>query len=295
MSAPRLFDRGLLAQRRARARRGEPVRFLHDEIADRLAERVAEIRRDLASVLVLGPEAEVLADRLSADRSSTVVTLEPDTGLGTEAALRVVGDDEVLPFADERFDAVVGGFGLHWVNDLPGVLIQLRRSLRPDGLLLLAFPGGNTLHELRECLLDAELAVRGGAAARISPFVDVRDGGALLQRAGFALPVADVERITVTYADPLRLLADLRGMGQTNALVDRPRLGLSRQLVATACRTYVERFGTADGRVTATFEFLFLTGWKPAASQPKPLRPGSGTVDLRDVLGRGGSDEESGG
>ncbi len=291
MSPPLLFDRRLVGLRRERKRGDDPVQFLRDEIAERLVERLSEIRRRFETALILGPDGTRIAEALAAsDPGAVVVSLEPVGGAG-DGALRVVGDDEVLPFADERFDAVVGGLGLHWVNDLPGVLVQLRRILRPDGLLLLAFPGGNTLHELRECLMAAELACRGGAAARVSPFVDVRDGGALLQRAGLALPVADVERITVSYGDPLRLLADLRGMGQTSALVDRPSFGLSREIIAAMRQIYAERFGAGDGRVTATFEFLFLTGWKPAPSQPRPLRPGSGTIDLRDVLGRDETDQ----
>ena len=199
---------------------------------------------------------------------------------------RVVADEEALPFGADRFDLATSVQLLHWVNDLPGTLAQLRYTLRPDGLLLLALPGGETLAELRAALLDAELEVEGGAGPRVSPFLDVRDAGALLQRAGFALPVVDVDRLRVSYPDPLALLRDLRAMGETNALVER-RKGLRRETLARALSLYAERHGEgADGRVTATFDIVFLTAWKPHPSQQRPLRRGSGQVDLAQALGR---------
>jgi SAM-dependent methyltransferase len=193
----------------------------------------------------------------------------------------------MLPFGEGRFDAVLSGMQLHWVNDLPGTLVQLNRALVPDGLLLLALPGGETLIELRQSLMAAELELEGGASPRVSPFLDVRDAGMLLQRAGFALPVVDVDRITVSYADPLRLMRELGAMGEANALHARRSGPLRRWTLARACETYRERYGSPeDGRVPATFDILFLTAWKAHPDQPKALRRGSGRVDLAAALGK---------
>jgi hypothetical protein len=174
---------------------------------------------------------------------------------------------------------------LHWVNDLPGTLVQLRSCLAADGLLLLALPGGETLFELRQSLMAAELECEGGASPRVSPFTDVRDAGSLLQRAGFALPVVDVDRITVSYADPLRLMRELGRMGESNALIERRPGPLRRLTLLRACEIYRERFGDAAGRVPATFDILFLTAWKPHPGQPKPLARGSGRISLAEALG----------
>ncbi|HEX8374189.1 MAG TPA: methyltransferase domain-containing protein, partial [Geminicoccaceae bacterium] len=194
-----------------------------------------------------------------------------------------------VPFGADRFDLVVGCQTLHWVNDLPGTLAQLRYCLKPDGLLLVALPGGETLAGLRAAFLDAELELEGGAGPRVSPFLDARDAGSLLQRAGFALPVVDVDRIRVSYPDPLALLRDLRTMGETGALLDRRRGTMRRATLARALTLYAERHADddADGsRVAATVDVLFLTAWKPHASQPRPSRRGSGKVDLAEALGR---------
>ena len=182
----------------------------------------------------------------------------------------MVVDAEALPFAADRFDLVLSPMILHWVNDLPGTLVQLRDCLAPDGLLMLALPGGETLAELRQCLTRAELECEGGASPRVSPFADVRDAGSLLQRAGFALPVVDVDRITVSYADPLRLLRELGRMGEGNALLQRRPGPLRRLTLARACQLYGELFGDAEGRVSATFDILFMAGWKPHPSQQQP-------------------------
>jgi SAM-dependent methyltransferase len=189
-----------------------------------------------------------------------------------------------LPFAERALDLAVSCLDLHWVNDLPGALIQLRRALRPDGLFLGAFFGGETLHELRAAFLEAESEREGGAGLHVSPFVDVRDAGGLLQRAGFALPVVDADRIVVRYDDPLLLMADLRALGEANALRERRRLFLKRSTLGAVCAAYRQRFGAADGTVPATFEVLYLTGWSPDESQRKPLAPGSGQTSLAKAL-----------
>lgn len=198
---------------------------------------------------------------------------------------RVQVDEEALPFADESLDLVVSTLALHWVNDLPGALIQIRRALRPDGLFLGAMLGGATLTELRQVLTEAEAEITGGAGLRVSPFADTFDAAGLLQRAGFALPVADIDRVRVRYSHPLKLIADVRAMGEANALTDRARRPLSRAVLARACELYAARFAEPDGRVVATFDIITLTGWAPHPDQQKPLRPGSAKMRLADALG----------
>lgn len=199
--------------------------------------------------------------------------------------MRVVADPELIPFHERSFELAISGLALHWAADLPGVLIQLRRALKPDGLLLAAMFGGATLVELRTALVEAELAEEGGASPRVSPTLDVAEASPLLQRAGFAMPVADTDTITVTYPDLLALMRDLRGMGETNALAARRRTPLRRATVARAAAIYREQFANADGRLRATFEVVYLTGWAPDATQPKPLRPGSADRRLAEALG----------
>lgn len=283
----RLFDRGLVRRRRERLARGfESHGFLVREVAARLVDRLEDIRRGFPSALVLGGHGgllgPVLQGRFGVER--LVVADGAPAMLAGAPGLAVAADEELLPFAPESLDAVLGVLTLHWVNDLPGTLVQLRSCLKPDGLLLLAFLGGETLSELRQALTEAELEEEGGASPRVSPFTDVRDAGSLLQRAGFALPVVDVDRVTVSYGDALRLMRELGRMGEANALLRR-RLGpLRRATLARACAIYAERFGDAAGRVPATFDVLFLTAWKPHASQPKPLPRGSGKVSLAEAL-----------
>ena len=194
-------------------------------------------------------------------------------------------DEERLALKEGALDLVVSPLALHWADDLPGALIQVRRALAPDGVFLGAILGGATLTELRQCLLAAEAELSDGAGARVSPFADVLDAAQLLQRAGFALPVADRDVLTVSYADPLALMADLRGMGETAAFVDRPARALTRGVLARTLALYAQRFATPDGRVPATFEVLYLTGWAPHPDQPRPKRPGSATTRLADALG----------
>ena len=205
--------------------------------------------------------------------------------LAGRAGLRVQVDEEALPFAPESLDLVVSTLALHWTNDLPGVLIQVRQALKPDGVFMAAIFGGATLTELRQALTAAEAELLGGAGPRVAPFADTFDAAGLLQRAGFALPVADTDRVTVRYDHPLKLIADLRAMGETNVLVERARRPQSRPELARACEIYAERFAEPDGRVTATFEILTLTGWAPHPDQQQPLRPGSAKVRLADALG----------
>ena len=198
---------------------------------------------------------------------------------------RIVADEEALPFRDGSLDLVVSGLALQFVNDLPGTLHQIRRTLKPDGLMLAALLGGETLKELREAWLIAEDEVSGGASPRVAPFADVRELGGLLQRAGFALPVADADVVHVTYATPLALMREIKAMGGSNVLNARRRVPVSKGLLMRACEVYIDRFGLAGGRVPATFEIITLTGWSPHDSQQKPLQPGSAKVRLSDALG----------
>jgi len=281
-----LFDRRAWRAHRDRAARQGAVNFLHAEIADRLIERLDLVNREFAVALDLGARDGRLA-RLLAKRPGTqlVVAAEPAAEfLAGAPGPRVVADPELLPFGDYGFDLVASDLALHWAADLPGVLAQLRRALKPDGLLLAAMLGGQTLIELRTALFEAELAEEGGVSPRVSPAIALGDAAALLQRAGFALPVADGETITVTYPGLPALLRDLRGMGETNALAARRRSFWHRATLARAASIYAERFGDADGRIPATFEVLFLCGWAPHPSQPKPLPRGSATARLADAL-----------
>jgi len=234
-----------------------------------------------------GAFARALADSPhAAGKIDTLIETDlSERMLAGRAAARLVVDEERLPFAPESLDLVVSTLALHWTNDLVGALIQIRRALRPDGLFIGAMLGGASLTELRQCLLEAEAELSGGAGPRVSPFADAFDAAGLLQRAGFALPVADVDRVRVRYAHPLALLADLRAMGETNVLLDRPRRPLPRRVLMRAMALYVERFAEPDGRVPATFEIITATGWAPHEDQQKPLRPGSAKMRLADALG----------
>jgi len=271
MSAPpRLFDRNLHRKRLDRAAAGfGEADFLKRRAAQDLAERLEPIMRNFSVAVDLaarkGAFREALAESDAADRVDLLIEadLSPAMLAGRSGA-RVVADDERLPFADASLDLVVSTLALHWTNDVVGSLIQVRRALRPDGLFIGAFLGGMTLTELRQSLVAAEAEILGGAGSRVSPFADAADAAGLLQRAGFTQPVADVDRVTVTYAHPLRLLADLRQMGETNVLAERHPRALTRALLARTCEIYAERFGAADGRVPATFEILTLTGWTAA-------------------------------
>ncbi len=282
----RVFDRRALRRQRDRAaaRIGEHD-FLFDEVAARLVERLDDVRRDFAVALDLGCHGGNLGRRL-AGRVATVVQCDLSPAMAARGGgLGVAADEEALPFRENSFDLVASALALHWVNDLPGALIQIARCLRPDGLLLAAFCGGGTLKELRQAWLEAEAAQAGGASPRVAPFAELRDAGALLQRAGLAMPVADAETITATYADPLALMRELRGMGEANALHARTRHFTPRGVAFAAAEAYAARHAGADGRVPARFEILTLTAWKPDPSQPRALKPGAATTRLADALG----------
>jgi SAM-dependent methyltransferase len=296
MSGPSLlFDRALHRKRLDRAApRFAEAGFLKQRAAADLVERLEAIMRSFplavdlcardgrfAAALAESPARERVGLIVEADLSERMLAGRPSR----YPAPRLVLDEERLPFARESLDLVVSSLGLHWTNDLPGALLQIRRALKPDGLFLGAILGGSTLIELRTCLFEAEAEVAGGAGPRVSPFAEAIDAAALLQRAGFALPVVDSDKAVVRYSDPLKLLADLRAMGETSVLVDRPSRPLTREVLARALALYVERFADANGRVAATFEILTITGWAPHESQQKPLKPGSAKMRLADALG----------
>lgn len=284
-----IFERDLLRRRRERAAATfADFDFLNREVAERLIDRLRDIRRNFPAVLDLGSHDGTLGRLLGPEFGvERVVSTDLAEGFARRApppALAV--DEEALPFADASFDAVFSCLSLHWVNDLPGALIQARRSLRPDGLFLGAMLGGETLIELREALMAAEMAAAGGASPRVSPFAEVRDAGALLQRAGFALPVADADTVTVTYENAWGLMRDLRGMGETNVVAERHRQPTRRDVLFRAAEIYQQRHAGADGRIPATFQVLYLTGWAPAPGQPKPLAPGSAEASFATLVGR---------
>ena len=200
------------------------------------------------------------------------------------SGLRLVGDEELQPFASASFDLVISSASFHWINDLPGTLTQALKTLKPDGLLLVNFLGGKTLFELRQSLLDAEIEIKGGVSPRVSPFADIKDAGALLQRAGFALPVADIESTTVSYESPQKLLNDLKGMGEVNSVIGRSKSFTPKEILVHACNRYEEVYGDSFGRIPATFQIITLTGWAPAANQQRPAKRGSGMISLSDEL-----------
>lgn len=282
-SGPNIFDRRLLRVRQRRARRLMPATFLLDRVATDLGERLSAILRKFDVAVDLGTPSDAVRRVLAANKNiGTVIT----TGLdGDDDSVRVAADEEALPFADGSLDLMVSALALQFVNDLPGTLIQIRRALKPDGLLLAALIGGDSLTELRSAFAAAESEVEGGISPRVAPFADIRELGGLLQRAGFALPVVDSERITVRYNSALALMRDLRRMGATNILHERRRRPLKRATFARMAEIYIERFSDADGRIRSTFEIIWLSGWVPHESQQKPLKPGSAAQRLADALG----------
>jgi SAM-dependent methyltransferase len=287
MSAPtRLFDRALIEARRRRARQIGPATFLIDRVAEDFADRLATVLRRFERAVDLGtPTPAIRAALAGSGAIGTTVAAAHAFDDADTAPLRVVADLEALPFAAASLDLVVSAFALQTVDDLPGVLIQIRRALKPDGLFLAALLGGDTLAELRESFAVAESEITGGVSPRVAPFADLRDMGTLLQRAGFALPVTDVDRVVVRYSSPLALMVDLRRMGATNPLVERRRVPLRRDVLARLLQVYVERFSDPDGKVRASFDIVWLSGWAPHESQQQPLRPGSAKARLADALG----------
>jgi SAM-dependent methyltransferase len=284
--SPLIFDRMLLRAGRRRAAALGAATFLLDRVADDLADRLAAVLRRFDQALDLGTPGDAVRTAL-ARLGSVGGIVAMDTVLEGKgaAALFVAGDEEALPFGDAVFDLVVSALSLQFVNDLPGALVQIRRALKPDGLFVAALIGGETLTELRQAFAGAESEIEGGVSPRVAPFADLRDLGALLQRAGFALPVTDVERITVRYDSAFALMHDLRRMGATNALFDRRRTPLKRATLMRMAEIYAERFADADGRLRATFEIVWLSGWAPHPSQQQPLRPGSAKTRLAEALG----------
>ncbi|HWI27614.1 MAG TPA: methyltransferase domain-containing protein [Stellaceae bacterium] len=284
----RVFDRITVRRHRARAAaRPEAAEFLACEAAERLADRLDDVARRFPAALDLGCRHGVLARRL-AGRGGIEWLVHADASLAFAQRApppALVAEAEVLPFKPASFDLVLSNLDLHWANDLPGALLQLRLALKPDGLLLASLFGGETLRELRQALLEAELEEEGGASPRVAPFADLRDLGQLLQRAGFALPVADSDMIEVTYGDALALMRDLRAMGESNAMSERRRSFTRRGTLARAVARYSELFAGEDGRIPARFEVVTLTAWAPHPSQPRPLAPGSARIGLAAALG----------
>jgi SAM-dependent methyltransferase len=278
-----LFDRPLARARLARALGGRGgADFLLTRASEELIERLSLVKRDFKIALDLGAAGPHAARALSA-RVGFVARLAPALP-GADGPNAFVADEERLPLADGCCDLIVSLLALQGVNDLPGALIQARRALRPDGLFMACVMAGDSLSELRQSLTIAEIEIRSGASPRVAPFADVRALGALLQRAGFALPVIDLDRAIVRYDDMIALMRDLRAMGATNALHARSRIPLRRDVLARAGEIYADRFADPDGRVRATFDMVWLSGWAPHESQQKPLRPGSARMRLEDAL-----------
>ncbi len=266
-SVPQLFDPVKVARGDARARAMGAETFLLERMAEDMLQRLVPVRRHFEAVYDFGtPDAAFAA---------AFAKIHPRARLAA-------GTDFPAPATQ---DLILSGFALHRINDLPGHLARLRRALKPDGLLLAALPGGETLHELRSSLLTAESELRGTAGLRVFPMVDVRSGGQLLQRAELALPVADSERISARYDHLFALVRDLRAMGATATALHRPQQpGLTRAIIARAAELYAARFADGDGRIRATFEVIWLSGWAPHESQQVPLRPGSAQTPLAQAL-----------
>jgi SAM-dependent methyltransferase len=291
MSAPpRLFDRALHRLRLDRAAPGYGAAdFLKARAAGDAVERLESIMRSFPLAVDLGARNGAFAAALARSDASEKVGALIETDLSARmlagrTGMRVQADEERLPFKDQSVDLIVSTLALHWTNDLVGALIQIRGALKPDGLFLGAVLGGSTLTELRQCLVQAESEIRNGAGLRVSPFADVLDAAALLQRAGFALPVADTDKVTVRYAHALELIRDVRAMGESNVLHDRARQPIGRAVLARAAALYQERFAEADGRLRASFDIISMTGWAPHPDQQQPLRPGSAKMRLADAL-----------
>ncbi|HVV79034.1 MAG TPA: methyltransferase domain-containing protein [Pseudolabrys sp.] len=269
-SGPTIFDRSLLRARQQRARALGAETFLLDRVAAELGERLAAVLRKFERAADIGTPTDAVQRELTG-KVGSIGHIE-------------IGDDEVVRALDASLNLAVSALALQFVNDLPGVLVQIRRALKPDGLLLAAMIGGESLTELRQAFAQAESEIEGGLSPRVAPFADIRDLGGLLQRAGFALPVIDSERVTVRYSSAFNLMHDLRRMGATNALAERRRKPLRRTTLLRMAEIYGERFADPDGRLRATFEIVWLSGWAPDPSQQKPLKPGSAKLRLADAL-----------
>ena len=271
-SAPILFDRALLRVRQARARKQGAATFLLDRVNEEMDERLHAVLRTFTNAADIATPGDGLRAAIAERVGSLTHVDVPDA------------ERDGLNLAPESLDLVVSALALHFVNDLPGVMAQVRRALKPDGLLMAALLGGDTLTELRQSFAAAEAELDGGISPRVAPFADLRDVGALLQRAGFALPVTDVDRIVVRYDSAFGLMQDLRKMGATNILMERRRTPLRRATLLRMAQLYAERFSDPDGRIRATFEVIWLSGWAPHASQQQPLKPGSAKASLADAV-----------
>lgn len=283
---PCLFDQLLLRTRLKRALKKGAADFLLERVADDFELRLQALARSFDTVADIGTFGPHAALKLVASqRFKQIIRQAPLAEvLGTGTWQNIIGETSLVSFAPQSLDAVVSLLAFQWVDDLPGLLIQIKRALKADGLLIACLLGGQTLHELRESFARAEIECEGGLSPRVSPFADLRDIGALMQRAGFALPVVDTETITVRYQTPLALFADLRAMGGTNALIERRKTPLRRKTLLRALEIYAENYSDADGRIRATFECLWVSGWTPHESQQKPLQPGSAKARLADAL-----------
>lgn len=271
-NAPRFFDRALLEQRQRRAQALGAETFLLDRVAGDMAERLGAVLRTFSQGTDIGTPTDAVA-----------ALLAPRAGKVTRIGLPQ-NDHDALSLTPASLDLAVSALALQFVNDLPGVLTQIRRALKPDGLFIAAFAGGETLSELRQSFAQAETQIEGGLSPRVTPMIEVRDAGALLQRAGFALPVTDVERVVVRYDNAFALMRDLRRMGATNILIERRRLPLRRATLLRMAEIYGERFADPDGRIRATFDIVWMSGWAPHESQQKPLKPGSGKMSLEEAV-----------
>jgi SAM-dependent methyltransferase len=285
-SGASIFDRSILRVRQRRARMLGAATFLIDHVAREMDERLSAVLRRFDIAVDLGTPTDAVRRVLSASgKIGTLVAAKFAVDDLDRSFPRIRADEEAIPFADGSLDLITSGLAFQFVNDLPGTLIQIRRALKPDGLLLAALIGGESLSELREAFAAAESEVEGGVSPHVAPFADVREIGALLQRAGFALPVVDSERLTVRYDSVLALMRDLRRMGATNVLHERRRTLLKRTTLQRVAKLYADRFADADHRLRASFEIIWLSGWAPHESQQKPLAPGSAARRLADALG----------
>lgn len=278
-----VFDRSVVRRNRERARpQRHEYSFLQEWSDKQLSDRLCDIKRTYEITLQIGSFSKSLT--IDPDKRITM-DLSPQCMAKNGSNAQIVGDEEFLPFAKDSLDCVISSLCLHSVNDLPGTLIQIRNSLKPDGLFLASILGGQTLHELRQCLMEAELSLLGGAYTHIFPFVDMPQLADLMQRAGFSLPVVDFETLHVSYENIFSLMKDIRGMGEGNSLAERSRTYLRRDVLMKAAEIYAERFSDQDGRITASFDVLFMIGWAPAQNQQQPLRPGSAEQNLAEWLG----------
>jgi len=289
---PKLFDRALLAHRLDRvASKFSTANFLRERAIEDTIETLLAINRQFDVTLDMGARdgsfARAVAKTAVSAKIGLLIEGELSQGLSQQqtGTGRLIMDEEMLPFAEDSLNLIVSSLTLHNVNDLPGVLVQVRKALKSDGLFIGSLFGGETLMELRSCLMEAEVEVRGGYGPRIAPYAESYDLIDLLKRTGFTMPVVDTDRVTVYYESPLRLMGDLRAMGESNILFERPRKGLNRAILARASELYFDRFTQSDGSVKATFEIITLSGWKAHDSQQKPLRPGTAKMRLADALG----------